>query len=206
MFFIGIRDPDSLSELFGIHNHFEKYKSNAPSVGDIVRKLGVAGSSTNPKTCNAKITTATNPILRRSPYAGMLFNGAGRPIDPNGYANTLPASMGGNKTPILDEAYIFNDKPSWIESYHKKLWEGGKPLDFQEAPKSLRRLTLNEAIRIQTFPDDYKFIGCTNSIYKQIGNAVPCGMAYAVGNVVRDLLVKDSSKIKVKEGALDAIF
>ena len=41
--------------------------------------------------------------MRKSPYAGMLFNGLGRPIKIDGYSATLPASMGGNKTPIIDE-------------------------------------------------------------------------------------------------------
>lgn len=189
MFFIGIRDPQNINELTGLEPYFEKYKSSAPTVGEIIKKLGRAGTDSNPKTCKAKITTATRPILRRSPYAGMLFNGAGRPIDPNGYANTLPASMGGNKTPIIDEAHIFDGEKGWIENYHETLWNGsGKPLDFQEAPARLRRLTVNEALRIQTFPEDYKFMGGTNSIYKQIGNAVPCNLAKIVASVVRDLL------------------
>ena len=38
--------------------------------------------------------------MRKSPYAGMYFNGQGRPINIDDYANTLPASMGGNKTPF----------------------------------------------------------------------------------------------------------
>jgi DNA (cytosine-5)-methyltransferase 1 len=208
MFFIGIRDPKFINEWEGLEGYFEKHKSKAPTVGEIVRKLGRVGTPTNPKTCNAKITTATNPILRKSPYAGMIFNGAGRPIDPNGYANTLPASMGGNKTPIIDEAHIFDGKRSWVESYHKRLWKGGKVLDFQKAPSSLRRLTLNEAIRIQTFPEDYKFMGGTNSIYKQIGNAVPCQLAHAVANVVTDLLTADDngkSAISLKKDAAGAI-
>ena len=49
---------------------------------------------------------AKNPVLRRSPYAGMLFNGAGRPLSVDKYSSTLPASMGGNKTPIVDEDEI----------------------------------------------------------------------------------------------------
>ena len=49
----------------------------------------------------------------------MLVNGAGRPIDLNGIAPTLPASMGGNKTPIVDEVSLYNaDIPNWFETYH----------------------------------------------------------------------------------------
>ena len=36
-----------------------------------------------------------------------------------------------------------------------------------------RRLTIRESAAIQTFPDDFEFIGAMNSCYRQIGNAVP---------------------------------
>lgn len=189
MFFIGFRDLGELNELYHIESYFEKYKSRAPKVGEIIKKLGRAGSPTNPKTSNARITTAGNPVLRRSPYAGMMFNGAGRPIDPNGYANTLPASMGGNKTPIIDEAFIFDGKPSWVEEYHHKLWVQKKQPKYGPAPKFLRRLTTREAHLIQTFPEGYIFKGGNNSIYKQIGNAVPGNLAFAAANVVKDHLL-----------------
>jgi DNA (cytosine-5)-methyltransferase 1 len=194
MLFIGVKDSDQLNALMGIESFFEPYKTKAPNIGDIIRKIGRAGSPGNPNTCKAKITTATNPVLRRSPYSGMLFNGAGRPIDPNGYANTLPASMGGNKTPMVDESQIFDNKKGWVEQYHAKIWNGGKPLSYQEAPKNLRRITVREAMKIQTFPDDYKFIGGSNAAYKQIGNAVPCNLAYIIAQVVRDLLDSKSTE------------
>lgn len=36
-----------------------------------------------------------------------------------------------------------------------------------------RRLTIRESAAIQTFPDDFEFVGTMNSCYRQIGNAVP---------------------------------
>ncbi|MGN8819701.1 hypothetical protein ACTNC1_02155 [Atopobiaceae bacterium HCP3S3_A4] len=41
--------------------------------------------------------------MRKGPYAGMLVNGAGQPMNLEGCAPTPPASMGGNKTPIVDQ-------------------------------------------------------------------------------------------------------
>ena len=48
-------------------------------------------------------------------------------------------------------------------------------------PYETRPLTVREYARIQTFPDDWKFIGKLDSQYKQIGNAVPVNLAYAIG-------------------------
>lgn len=44
-----------------------------------------------------------------------------------------------------------------------------------------RPLTTREYARIQTFDDDYTFVGSLNSQYKQIGNAVPVELARQLG-------------------------
>ena len=40
-------------------------------------------------------------------------------------------------------------------------------------PKGKRRLTIRESATVQTFPPDFEFVGAVNSMYRQIGNAVP---------------------------------
>jgi DNA (cytosine-5)-methyltransferase 1 len=47
-------------------------------------------------------------------------------------------------------------------------------------PTSHRPITHHEAARLQTFPDDYLWVGSKTSIGRQIGNAVPVGLARAV--------------------------
>ena len=42
-------------------------------------------------------------------------------------------------------------------------------------------MTVREYARIQTFPDNWLFTGTMNDKYKQIGNAVPVNLAWAVG-------------------------
>ncbi len=44
-----------------------------------------------------------------------------------------------------------------------------------------RRLTIRESAAIQTFPDDFEFVGAMNSCYRQIGNAVPVLFGEALG-------------------------
>jgi DNA (cytosine-5)-methyltransferase 1 len=168
-------------------NHLMQLKCRAPTLREVLLPLGRAGTPTNPRTCRAKVTIAAFPVLRRSPYAGMLFNGQGRPLNPDKYASTLPASMGGNRTPIVDEEHLFDGKPSWVEEYHAHLWGGGKPA-IVDPPKRLRRLTVDEALRLQTFPENYIFIGPQSSVFSQIGNAVPCKLAFAVAQAVKRTL------------------
>ncbi len=45
-----------------------------------------------------------------------------------------------------------------------------------------RRLTIRESASVQTFPEDFHFIGTMNSCYRQIGNAVPVMFARKLGN------------------------
>lgn len=48
-------------------------------------------------------------------------------------------------------------------------------------PIETRPLTVREYARIQTFPDEWSFEGSMSDKYKQIGNAVPVNLAWAVG-------------------------
>lgn len=48
-------------------------------------------------------------------------------------------------------------------------------------PTETRPLTVREYARIQTFPDDWAFEGTMAAQYKQIGNAVPVNLAWAMG-------------------------
>lgn len=55
-------------------------------------------------------------------------------------------------------------------------------------PTETRPLTVREYARVQTFPDDWQFAGRMASQYKQIGNAVPVNLAWAIGRALVRLL------------------
>lgn len=51
-------------------------------------------------------------------------------------------------------------------------------------PTQNRPLSIQEYARIQQFPDEWKFVGTTAAKYRQIGNAVPVGLAVALGKAI----------------------
>lgn len=183
VFFIGFKDPIVLDE-----ESFFEYHKPPISVREAIKHLGPVGSSTNPRITDAKITIAKKPVLRKSPYAGMLFNGQGRPVNLDTVCSTLPASMGGNRTPIIDEECLRNPLlENWVKCLHELALDN-VDISQLEVPKRLRRLTIDEAKIIQTFPNNYIFCGTSSRIFNQIGNAVPCDLAKVVGLVVMKYL------------------
>lgn len=164
--------------------------AHPPTARETLSGLPPAGTAGNEGICTAKITLAKKPVLRKSPFAGMLFNGQGRAINLDGPSQTLPASMGGNRTPIIDEANLADPSVTpWIVGYHRRLFHDNKPpLAALPASVPLRRLTVEEAAALQTFPTDMPWAGTQSVKFRQIGNAVPPLLGYAVARQLRQAL------------------
>lgn len=174
-----------------------------PTVRGVLADLPAFGEPGNDEACAARVVPARKPVMRPTAFRGsLLFNGSGRPLQLDGPAKTLPASMGGNATPIIDQDELDHGAEPWVVAYHRRLQEGGDPL--RRAPKRLRRITVQEAAALQTFPPGWQFRGPRVAQYRQIGNAVPPNLAEAVAISVYDALLQadDDAQLVDTSGAM----
>ena len=71
------------------------------------------------------------------------------------------------------------DKPSY--TIPSRYYKDGYDALVKYNETKIRRLTILELKRIQSFPDDFEIIGTKKEQIIQIGNAVPCRLAYYIG-------------------------
>ena len=78
------------------------------------------------------------------------------------------------------------DKPSY--TIPARYWKDGYDALVKYNEKEIRRLTITELKRIQSFPDNYIINGSNKDIIIQIGNAVACKFAYYLGKYIINIL------------------
>lgn len=91
----------------------------------------------------------------------------------------------GAKSPIHRYHVLDPDLPSTTIIAH--LYKDGNRFIHYDS-KQARTITVREAARLQSFEDDYDFIGSRGSAYQMIGNAVPPMLAKAIAFAVYDLV------------------
>lgn len=91
----------------------------------------------------------------------------------------------GAKSPIHRYHVLEADLPSTTIIAH--LYKDGNRFIHFDSKQS-RTITVREAARLQSFDDDFDFVGSQGNAYQMIGNAVPPKLAKAVALAVADLL------------------
>ena len=110
-------------------------------------------------------------------------------VPPGGYWRDIPEDiareymkscwfMGGGRTGILRRMSMDEPSLAVLTSPSQKQTERCHPLEP-------RPFTVRENARIQSFPDNWQFCGNVSSQYKQVGNAVPVNLAFAIGIELR---------------------
>lgn len=91
----------------------------------------------------------------------------------------------GSKSPIHRYHVLEPDLPSTTIIAH--LYKDGNRFIHYDSKQS-RSITVREAARLQSFDDDFNFVGSQGNAYQMIGNAVPPKLAKAIAYAVADLL------------------
>lgn len=191
MFLVGLKDAVPLRPR-------PTSAGDPPTVGEALRRLPRVGESGNDGVCAARVIPARVPVMRPTAYRGsLMFNGSGRPLKLDGPAKTLPASMGGNATPIIDQEQLEHGADPWVVWYHERLRKGGRPL--RRAPRRMRRITVQEAAALQTFPLGWEFAGPQVAQFRQVGNAVPPRLGCAVARSVRRALLQADATVEQEQ-------
>ena len=103
---------------------------------------------------------------------------------------------------LLDEGQTYIDLPERLRRYRSDVFtDKYKRLTWNELCRSItahiakdgywyihpdqhRTLSIREAARVQSFPDEFRFAGTPTHRYRQIGNAVPVLLGEAIGRAV----------------------
>ncbi len=91
----------------------------------------------------------------------------------------------GSKSPIHRYHVLNPDLPSTTIIAH--LYKDGHRFIHYD-PKQQRTITVREAARLQSFPDDFDFRCSRGDAYQMIGNAVPVNLGFALAKAVAKLI------------------
>lgn len=141
---------------------------------------------------SARILTLRDALKNVPPSEGMKYSPKKAAVlalvPPGGCWRHLPEDI--QKSYMMKSYYLSGGRTgmarriSWDEP---SLTLTTSPLQKQTErchPDETRPFTVREYARIQTFPDEWEFIGGIGSKYQQIGNAVPVNFAYHLGRAI----------------------
>lgn len=184
---IGVRSDANIS-LEDIYNSIDSLKNNLSykTVSDAISHLPKLLPLSNAVKIDGKNISHTMKDKKTIKYHEPRFH---NDRDVTIFKNWVKNEM--NKKPMVDKISFYNDlmgKNSNHAKYRNLEWDKPSPtivahlykdglMFIHPDEKQARSITVKEAALLQSFPDDYEFIGSNGDCYKMIGNAVPPEMA-----------------------------
>ena len=178
VFFMGIRKDLNISPSFPEITHKpEEYVTVGDAIGDLVGKENEIPNHI-PMKHNAVVTERIKYIKE------------GEGIPKNG----LPADIayGSRSDYSNNELKNFSHVYRRLSRYKPATTMVPGHNAFPLHPTENRSLTVREAARIQTFPDDVVFCGTRQNQCIQVGNAVPVELAYQLAKHIEKILSKEN--------------
>lgn len=206
MVIVGLRrgcSSDVQSELHEFyHIILPKYKTDKITVADAIRDLPPIYPSFDPtdhKEGKAYSVPDTEVTWHSSRYHSIrdmeIFKMLAEDIESgrNEYIDSkmlskLYEERVGSKSPIHRYHVLRPNAPSTtiIAHLHK---DGNRFIHYDS--RQARSITVREAARLQSFDDDFDFVGSRGNAYQMIGNAVPPQLAKRVALALSELLDRD---------------
>ncbi len=166
------------------------------AIGDLAKFSPVLAPEVHTKK-NSYISTSDNLVNWHKPrYHNIrdmkIYSMLAEDIETKSYKYTNAEALSkvyeefvGSKSPIHRYYVLRKDEPSTTIIAH--LYKDGNRFIHYD-PKQARSITPREAGRLQSFDDDFEFIGSQGNAYQMIGNAVPPKLGKALGLALYDFL------------------
>lgn len=149
--------------------------------------------------CSDMILSHPEPVLTRQDYipvSSILLDEAD--VDTSYFlSQNALAGIQRKKEKMKEKGHGFGaqfltlDRPCY--TIPARYWKDGYDALVRYSDVKVRRLTERETARVQTFPETYSFKGSKKDVYTQIGNAVPCRLAYHIGKHALTLVLQERS-------------
>lgn len=114
-------------------------------------------------------------------------------------ANTIPNNVYSNYKMVMN-GYL-GKRPTYLDKPAPTVTARGDRkggVVVLPHPSGLRRMTVRELARVQDFPLSFEFYGSRTDCYRQVGNAVPVGLATAVAKSVYSILTEEAACMRLK--------
>lgn len=122
---------------------------------------------------------------------------------PNDYDENV-SNHTGSKHKVKINGYVGNRQLDWTKPSPTITGRGSRTggAVIHPHPNNHRRLSVRECARLQSFPDDFKFIGSNSAGFAHIGNAVPPILAFHIAKEFIKIIDKKDISFKNKNWQL----